>query len=78
MVNQHGGATLDPLQACERRPVGRGVTLHLRDVTPVAGGRDVRSYDSDSDFPSPVTRHVLEAYVAIARQMSAYVAARPR
>jgi len=69
MPETRTGALLVPPQDSARRPVGRGVALHQDDVTSVAGGRDVGI--------SPVTKRVLEAYVEVARQMSAYLAARP-
>jgi hypothetical protein len=79
MVNEERGVSLDPLQAGERRPVGREVSLHLRDVMPVAGGHGVPFSALDVDAsPSPVNRRVFDAYVEVARQMTAYLAARPR
>jgi len=76
MVTHDVGVALD-LQAGERQPVGRGAALNLRDVTPVAGGCDVRPSQPTAD-DSPVTRRVVQAYVEVARQMTAYLAARQR
>jgi hypothetical protein len=69
MVIQQASAILGPPQDGDRRTVGRGVSLNLQDVPPVAGGRDVRHL---------VSRRVFEAYVEVARQMTAYLAARNR